>query len=169
MIIASFVDDIWKATSELKIRYTVRAIAEDEKGRLAFLHIVGKDIFGDRDHLESCGGGIEKDETPTEALKREVQEELGYKIKDYYYIGDIIDTYHLLNRKTHSSFYHVYLDTTDQHTSYTEEEKALIKEIVWLNKKTVLSVLENDIRCPIGKLVQQRDAAALRYDYNLRK
>lgn len=34
------------------------------------------------------GGGLEKGETPEEAVVRETQEELGYDLKDYKYIGN---------------------------------------------------------------------------------
>ena len=75
-IIARIKDDLYPYEGYDHIRQTARAIAENEEGKLGFLHIVGEDLFGMRDHLESCGGGIEEGEGICEALLREIQEEM---------------------------------------------------------------------------------------------
>lgn len=46
------------------------------------------------------GGSLEEGESPEQALVREVGEELGYKIKDYRYIGEYENQY--FNKKTQS-------------------------------------------------------------------
>ncbi len=61
-IIARFRDDLFPYHGYDHIRYTARALIENEEGEFGFLHLVGEDFFGVRDHLETCGGGIEKGE-----------------------------------------------------------------------------------------------------------
>ena len=56
-------DDQYEFEGYDHIRYTARALAENQEGRFGFLHIVGEDFFGERDHLESCGGGMEEGES----------------------------------------------------------------------------------------------------------
>ena len=157
-------DDIWPKQGYDHIRYTARALVENQDGKLGFLHIVGEDFFGMRDHLETCGGGIEEGEYADQTLQREVLEELGYRVQSYELLGALFDTYNALKRITCSIFFHCRVDTSIQEaTNRTEEEKLLFKEVLWLDPEEALDRLENDVRCDIGRLVQQRDALALRY------
>lgn len=47
------------------------------------IHVLGQDEFGLRDHLESCGGGIENGESASQAAVREAREELGAVLTDW--------------------------------------------------------------------------------------
>ena len=67
---------------EFKKRNCVRGVIFNEKDEIALLYINGTDMFGKRDHFELPGGGIEENESYEEALKREIEEELGYTIKE---------------------------------------------------------------------------------------
>ncbi|MBQ6479246.1 MAG: NUDIX hydrolase [Erysipelotrichaceae bacterium] len=157
-------DDIWPKEGYDHIRYTARALVENREGKFGFLHIVGEDFFGVRDHLESCGGGIEQGEYADQALQREVLEELGYRVESYELLGTIIDTYNALKRITCSIFFHCRVDTAKQEdTNRTKAEQILFQEVLWLEPQEALDRLENDVRCDIGRLVQRRDAMALRY------
>ena len=73
-IIARFNDDLFPYNGYDHIRYTARALLENQEGKFGFLHIVGEDFFGVRDHLETCGGGKEDNETLEETIIREVKE-----------------------------------------------------------------------------------------------
>ena len=80
--------------SEIKInRKTVRVILVNERKEIALLHILGKDKFGDRDHYETIGGGVNVNEDLITSLRREVLEEVGYTIKNIKEIGKIDKTY----------------------------------------------------------------------------
>ena len=162
--IGKLVDDQYEFEGYDHIRYTARALAEDQNGRFGFLHIVGEDFFGVRDHLETCGGGLEEGETLYDTIKREVMEELGLEVISCEYIGTIMDTYNLIHRITCSSFFHCLVDSSaTEHTNRTEEEKILIKEIVWLTPEEAMDWLENRAEHKVDKLVQRRDAMAMRY------
>ena len=148
-VIARIKDDLYPYEGYDHIRYTARALAENEEGKFGFLHIEGEDFFGMRDHLETCGGGIEENEGICEALEREIGEEMGYGIREMQVIGCILDAYNLIGRITLSSFAH--------------EEEILIREIVWLDPTEALKKLKNDHHSKVDLIVQRRDAMALEY------
>ena len=90
------IKDEYYPFSELeRKRKTVRAIVVNDKNEIALLHIKGKDRFGDRDHYETPGGGIQDNESPLDALKREINEEIGYTITNPKLIGQIDILYNL--------------------------------------------------------------------------
>ena len=163
-LIARIKDDLFPYEGYDHIRYTARALAENEEGKFGFLHIVGEDYFGVRDHLETCGGGMEENEGVFDTLQREIMEEMGFKTKGMEIVGSILDAYNLLGRVTYSSFAHVYVDTKENFAlERTEAEQILIKEIVWLPPEEALYRLEHIYSSKVDLIVQRRDAAALRY------
>lgn len=163
-VIARLTDDIYPFNGYDHIRYTARAFIEDEQGRYLFLHIVGEDYFGKRDHLESCGGGLEKGEFLDQTIIREIKEETGYDAYDLGLIGSIYDAYNLINRITFSTFFHCRIDSTKKSVSHqTEAEQILIKELLFLKPLEALDWLENRSINPCDKLVHQRDATVFRY------
>lgn len=163
-VIKQFKDDLWPYEGYDHVRYTARALARNEEGKFAFLHIVGEDFFGKRNHLETIGGGMEEGEFIDDTMVREIKEESGYEVRDMVLIGAIIDTYNLIHRITYSTFFLVDLDTTRCfETHKTEEEEILIKEIVWLDPLEALERLEREDGSRCDRIVQRRDAFALRY------
>ena len=146
------------------IRYTARAIMEKEDGKLGFLHIKGEDLIGPRDHLETVGGGLEEGEYLDDAIRREIREETGLECQSVELLGSIYDAYNLIKRITFSTFFFCKVDTSKySQTHRTEEEEILISEIVWLEPDEALEWLENRHEHKVDRLVQQRDALALRY------
>lgn len=165
-IIGRFKDELFPYNGYDHIRYTARAIIENENNEFGFLHLVGEDFFGVRDHLESCGGGLEENEDLVDTIIREVKEEMGLSIKHLKLLGSIIDAYNLINRITLSTFFYCNVDTTKQEKlNRTYEEQILIKEIVWLKKEDALKRLK-EAKSNVDILVQRRDLLALEYYLN---
>ncbi len=146
------------------IRYTARAIIENNEGKYGFLHIKGEDLFGPRDHLETVGGGVEKGEYLDDTIVREVKEEMGLECQSVELLGSIYDAYNLIGRITFSTFFYCRVDTSSfAKTNRTEEEKILINEIVWLDLSEALDWLRNRHENKVDRLVQQRDLMAMEY------
>lgn len=163
VIIGMFKDDLYEDHGHDHIRLTARALAENQEGKFAFLHIQGEDYFGERNHLETCGGGMEENEELDQTLVREVREELGLDVLEYEYIGTIVDAYNLIKRVTYSSFFHCKVDSTPHQMNRTEEEQILISEVLWLDPLEALDILEHRATSKVDRLVMRRDAMALRY------
>ena len=162
--IGRFKDDLWPYEGYDHIRYTARGLVEDQNGLFGFLHITGEDIFGKRDHLETCGGGIEEGEYADDALQREVLEEMGLHVLEYQLLGAVIDTYNLINRITYSTFFHCRVNRNEKAVMHrTEAEEILIKEIVWLTPEEALRRLQNDVHSNCDIIVQRRDALVMKY------
>ena len=167
-LIGCFEDDLYPFNGYDHIRYTARAIMINSQGKYGFLHIQGEDYFGKRDHLESCGGGMEENETLDQTIVREIKEECGLQVKDISLLGSVLDSYNLINRITLSTFFLVIVDDeniADIHR--TEEEEILIKDLLWLSEEEVLEWLINKNENPCDILVQRRDLAAFRYYLDL--
>ena len=84
-----------------------------------------------KDGWEFPGGKIEEGETPQEALKREIMEELDTKIK----IGDLIDTIEYDYPAFHLSMACFWAEVTAGHLELKEAEAAK-----WLTKDQLNSV-----------------------------
>ncbi len=169
-IIARIKDDLFPYEGYDHIRYTARALLENQNGDFGFLHIVGEDFFGVRDHLETCGGGLEENEDLTGCIIREVKEETGLEIGKLDLIGSVVDAYNKINRITLSTFFHCLVNDLDEKGLHrTQEEQILIKEMVWLKPEDALERLRNSWTSKVDLIVQRRDAAALTYYLDNRK
>ena len=163
-LIGTFMDDMWEYQGIDNVRFTARALAFNDRGELGLLRITGDDYFGHREHYETCGGGLEENESLYDTVIREVREELGYGVREVGYLGEIIDFYNLIKRETHSHFFYVHLNMQDHRKpQLTEEESILFNDVIWLKPDKALDELENNVVGDVGKIVQRRDALALRY------
>lgn len=159
MIRKVFNDDVFKENIITHERETVRVIA-CFKDLYAFLEIDRNDIFGCCRHLETLGGGIEANESHEQAIQREIREESGFDCGIIRPLCIVEDVYHVLGRKTISYFYAVRLIGEQKSLAYTEDERKLIKGLVFLKKEEVLSQLSSPDIHSIQKLIYQRDLFA---------
>lgn len=155
-----FEDTVYPEQKILTLRKTARILVLDREGRIGMNHIVAEDEFGQRDHLESCGGGIEPKETLVQAAVREAREELGAEIFGLQPVGWIEDEYHLLQRRTRSYFFTARLQVLKPRR-LTAFELTQMQEPVWLRPKELLQRLRPDQNTGVGILVCRRDWTAL--------
>ena len=154
------VDNYFPKKEITNTRNTVRVFAQNEDGKFGMLRIIGTDEFGDRNHLESSGGGIEKGECKLDAVKREVKEELGYECRIISKFCTIKHEFNLISRLTIANYYYVLVDTTNCVTHYTDSEKLLFKGVEWYT----LDELEIELKKPnnkVGSIVHERELMAL--------
>lgn len=165
MLIAILEDGVYrkKTRDSYFKRWTVRAIAYNEEGKLCFLRLKGSDSFGKRNHLESIGGGVENDESLEEALHREVKEETGYDCKVLDEVGVVVDHYNLLNRETISTFFVVQLTEKNGEINRSVDEAELIDGLEFYAEDEILDALSQYEKGTVNELVQRRDYYALKH------
>ena len=150
------VDKIYPFKKIEKVRKTVRVILVNEKKEIGLLHIKGIDKFGNRDHYETIGGGVELNEDLLMTLNREVKEEAGYTIKNIKEIAYIDIQYNLLNRVDRGYFF--YAETNEYvGTNLNDYEKEIFKEIKWINLNEIDEFYLNTQVENVGKMIHQRD------------
>lgn len=165
MLIAILEDNAFRKRMNVPYakRWTVRALAYNEEGKLCFLRIKGSDSFGKRNHLETVGGGVENDESLEEALYREIKEEIGYECEIMEELGVIVDHYNLINRENISTYFIVNLTNYLGGTDRSEEEQELISGVEFLTEEEALKQLATFTKHTVNELVQRRDYYALKH------
>ena len=113
-----------------EIRFYVRILLFNDKNEIC---VVKSDKYG---YMQLPGGGIEKDESIIEALKREIVEETGWLIFDIKPIGYTIEKRED-KRNTHPwgkcvSYVFTAIPTNEVGTNYTEDEIAEGFKPVWM-------------------------------------
>lgn len=150
-------DDIYPYKGIERKRKTVRAVIVDNiKKEIGLLHVVCKDQFGNRNHYETPGGGVELNEKLIDTLKREINEEFGYSIKNIKEIGHIDIQYNLLKRIDEGYFYYCEIDCFIG-SHLTPEEIGIFKEIVWIKIEDIDEFYLNTKVENVGIMIHKRD------------
>ena len=122
----------------MKIRPSVQAVIFDENKR-KFLLIKQFDKRKKRYLWRLVKGGIEKNETEEQAVKREIQEEVG--LKKIEIVGKIYEYEYIFPPRKFIVF--IYLVKADMEEKvvleFTEEDK--IKDFVWVSKDQAIEML----------------------------
>src|SRR5574344_2358864 len=150
-------------------RYGVRGIVFNKDNKIAILNKTLKNEY------KLVGGGIEEDEDPTKAFKREVLEEAGCIVE----IDDCLGTFEEL--KSHDNFKqtsyvyvaHVIKDTKELH--FTQKEIDEGAKLLWLNIEDAMKLIKDSEDKLIAskyenvyhtKFIARRDYEILRYYIN---
>lgn len=128
-----------KNTADWKKRTAARAIILDNQNKIPLLWS-NKYLF-----YKIPGGGIENGENIIKALKREIMEELGIKIKNIKPLGEIKE-YHTKNKYYQISYcFTAKVKKKVKNPKYTENEKSAEMELKWLTKHEALEAMKNNI------------------------
>lgn len=156
-----FIDDQYMFKGISHTREIVRAILLDENDNVCLEYLLDDDGFGPRDYYETPGGGIKPNESHEQAIKREIEEEVGYKCEIISYLGEVDDYYNLINRHNHNYYYLVRrLEKVGQHLE--EDEKIRINKIIWVNIDEAIHLYETMQNVLVGRLVKQRELPILK-------
>ena len=154
MILSEMYDTYYENTGFTTIRSSVRGLVRKDN-LYAMIHIKCNDGFGERDHYEISGGGIEKGEDEKTALKRELLEEVGFGVKIEKKIGTIIDRWNLLERINVHHFYVCEL-IFEEEPQLTDYEKEVIVGVEWHTLDEWAEILSKETT-GINAMIHQRE------------
>jgi 8-oxo-dGTP pyrophosphatase MutT (NUDIX family) len=98
-------DNEWKFEYVDHDRQIARAIVFDDSGYFYFVRAIRDDDFGKATLIETSGGGVEQGENLTQAIRRELKEELGIEVDIVCKIGVVSDYYNLIHRHNINNYY----------------------------------------------------------------
>lgn len=157
-----FEDDEWPLTTITHTRQIVRAMVVDEDGFFYFVRVERDDDFGKATLIETAGGGVEAGEEHPDALRREMQEELGATVEIVGKIGVVEDAYNLIHRHNVNHYY-LCRAVSFGEKNLTRDEV----ELFHLSTQKVSydqAVAEYELRqnTPLGRLIARRELPILR-------
>ncbi len=141
-------------------RYIARAVIINDDKKIAILHVVRNDIFGNYDYYELPGGGVNNNESIEEAVIREAHEETGVSAFIVDKIGVVNDYYNLIHR--HNINYYFLLKVKHiGHISLEEYEKSMIKETLWVTIDDAIRKFKEMPSSGVSLLVKNRELPIL--------
>ncbi|NTV90903.1 MAG: NUDIX hydrolase [Clostridiales bacterium] len=142
-------------------RNTARAFVVDKDKNIALIEYSGVRNGEDFAFFTTPGGGMEENETPETAVRREVLEEIGFECNILHEVGTIIDYYFDPKRKIITNYY-IAEATNLKQISWTEREKQNIKNIIWVDIEAAEKILGGEALGQTGRIIQRRDLYALK-------
>jgi ADP-ribose pyrophosphatase YjhB (NUDIX family) len=140
-----------------QVRNTARAVVFDKDKNIALM-----DVSKERFH-KLPGGGIDNDEKPEEALKRECKEEAGVEIDAIVELGFIKEIKKGSNTAQNSYCYIAQVIGEKGLPQFTEFETAKGFKILWVSIDDAINLVKNDTYEKIaGKYIVERELAILK-------
>jgi 8-oxo-dGTP diphosphatase len=122
------------------VRRAARAVVSDENGAIALLHVSRHSYY------KLPGGGIDGDETPLQALDREMLEEIGCRVTVTGEIGTVVEQRYVNNMTQTSYCFRAKVVGEKGQPDFTEKELAGGFEIVWAeNINKAIELLESSV------------------------
>lgn len=157
-----------KPIKDDKIRFNVRCVLKNDSGEIC---IIKSEKYG---YMQIPGGGIDDEETITDALRREVQEETGFSIMGIKPIGYVVEkrediqNHHDWNK----AISYVFSASLGKEvgTNYTEDENADDFRPIWMTLDQFISEkeeLKNKESSYSGRFSDKRDLEIAKFFKNL--
>ena len=143
--------------SQAKPRLTARAIVKNEAGLYAVM-------YAEKFNLYSLpGGGIEEEEDPVTAMRREVLEETGCTCDEIQELGCVRENRAHCDYTQESYYYVVATRGKAQEAELTEDERKNKTAVQWRALDEVYALIASPVHdTNQRKFLQARDVAALR-------
>ena len=154
-------DTEWPLTTIEHDRMIARAIVIDDEGYWYFVRTTRDDEFGKARLIETSGGGVEAGEELTDAIKRELKEELGAEVEIFCKIGIVSDYYNLIGRHNINNYFLCgVVSWGTRHLTKDEQEDFHLSTL----RLTYNQAIAEYVECAdtsIGRLIARRELPVL--------
>ena len=155
-------DTEWEFTYTDHDRVVVRAVVVDADGNCYFNRLERDDVFCHGTVIETAGGGVEAGEELSDAIRRELKEELGAEVEILAEIGVVSDYYNLIHRHNVNHFY-LCRAVAFGETAMTEDEvNTFHLSTLKLTYDEAVAEYERCCDGPLGRLIAARELPILR-------
>jgi 8-oxo-dGTP pyrophosphatase MutT (NUDIX family) len=155
-------DEEWPLTYTDHDRNITRGIVFDDDGNFYFVRAMRDDDFGKATIIETAGGGVEAGENLEEAIRRELNEELGADVDVICKIGVVSDYYNLIHRHNINNYFLCKAKGFgDRHLTKDEIEDFHLSTIK-IGYEDALAEYELRRQTPLGRLVAGREVPILK-------
>lgn len=158
----SLEDNEWQKTYTDHDRQIARAIVFDDEGFLYFVRLDRDDDFGKAQLIETSGGGVEKGEELTNAIRRELMEELGAQVEVVAKIGVVSDYYNLIHRHNINNYYLCRVLSFGEKHMTDDEINSFHLSTLKLKCGEALNEYERYACTPLGRLIAAREIPVLK-------
>ena len=142
-------------------RLIARAVVFDADGYFYFVRAERDDDFGKAILIETSGGGVEKNEELTDAIKRELHEEIGADVDILCRIGIVNDYYNLIHRHNINNYFLCRVKSFGENCLTREESEEFHLSLLKLSFEEAAEEYQNRSCTPIGKLICARELPVL--------
>mgnify|MGYP003303064327 CR=1 FL=1 len=143
-------------------RQIARAIVYDDEGYFYFVRVNRDDDFGKATLIETAGGGVEDNEELTQAIKRELKEELGTEVEIICKIGIVSDYYNLINRHNINNYFLCRISSFGEKHLTKDEKECFHLSTLKLTYDEAMKEYEKSAYSKIGRLVANREVPILK-------
>ena len=156
-------DNEWKLDHIDHDRKIVRAIVFDDSGYLYFVRAERNDDFGKAVLIETSGGGVENGEDLSQAISRELNEELGAKVEVICKLGVVSDYYNLIHRHNINNYYLCRAISFGSNHLTEDEAKHFHLSTLRVTYDEAVAEYEKRASTPLGRLIANRELPILRH------
>ena len=161
MIRIKLSDDEWRLEYTDHTRDIVRAIVIDDEGYYYFVRAERNDIFGEAILIETSGGGVEAGENHSDAIRRELLEELGADTEIICKIGVVEDYYNLIHRRNINNYYLCRVRSFGDSNLTEDEIHSFHISTLRLTFDEAVSEYEKRATTRLGRLIKNRELPIL--------
>ena len=154
-------DEEWPFTYIDHVRQIARAVVIDDEEYFYFVRVRRDDAFGIAALIETSGGGIEENETPEEAVCRELNEELGADVNILCSLGVVEDDYNLIHRHNVNHYFLCRVRSLGLPHLTQQEAEAFHLSVLRLHYAEAEAEYRKCASSALGRLIAQRELPIL--------